>query len=55
MTINKKQGSKLREEKPSSVFLIHPSVDAAWESREIKQANLRCHGREGRSERFSNP
>lgn len=29
VTINKKLGSKMREEKPSSVFLIQLSVDAA--------------------------
>lgn len=55
MTADKKLGSKTREEKPSSVCLIKLSADAAWESREIKQANIRCHGRGGRSEHFSNP
>ena len=55
MTTDEKLESKTRELHCSSVFLTKLRADAAWESREIKQANIRCYGREGRSEHFFHP
>lgn len=55
MTTKRKLGTKTREENLSSVFLVKLVADATWESREMKEANMRCQGREGRSEHFSNP
>lgn len=55
MTTKRKLGTKMREENLSSVFLLKLVADATWESREIKEANMRCQGREERREHFSNP